>query len=295
MADYVLSCCSVADLTKQQFEQRGIHYAPMNYEINGVAYKDDLGETIPFDKFYQMMIDGAETKTSQINAEDYQTYFSQFLKQDKDILHLCLSSGITGSINSANIAKEELLKQYPDRRIVIIDSLNATAGFGLLMDKLADLKDEGKTIDEVADFAIKHRLNMNHYAFSTDLTFYIKGGRISKAAGFVGQALNICPILTMTKEGRLAVIDKIRTKKKAMLTILETIKEHIENGLDYCEKCYISHTYCLEDAKALAELVEATFPKLKEKVNIYNVGTTIGAHCGPGTVTICFWGKERTE
>lgn len=186
MADYVLSCCSTADLTKEHFEQRGISYICFHFALNGVDYDDDLGQSIPFDKFYQAMADGAETRTSQVNVSEFVDYFSRFAEQGKDILHLCLSSGISGVINSAQNAAEIVREKYPDRKIYIVDSLGASSGYGLIMDKLADLRDEGMDIDTLHDWVEANKLKLHHWFFSTDLTFYVKGGRISKAAGVFG-------------------------------------------------------------------------------------------------------------
>ena len=242
-----------------------------------------------------MMQDGADTKTSQINASEYEEYFESLLKEGKDILHVSLSSGISGTFNSARIAKEDLEERYPDRKIFVVDSLGASSGYGLLMDRLADLRDEGKTLEEVYEWVEAHKLNMHHWFFSTDLTFYVKGGRISKAAGLFGGALNICPLLNMDNQGRLIPRFKIRTKKKVIRTIADKMEECADEGLNYSGKCYISHSACYEDARAVADLVEARFPKLNGKVEIYSIGTTIGSHTGPGTVALFFWGKERTE
>ena len=182
MSDYVISCCSTADLTKEHFEKRNISYICFHYELNGKEYADDLGQSMPFDQFYKAMQDGASTKTSQVNADEFEEYFERFLKQGKDVLHVCLSSGISGVINSANVAKAELEEKYPERKILVVDSLGASSGYGLFMDKLADLRDEGKSIGEVHAWAEEHKLNLQHWFFSTDLTFYIRGGRISKAS-----------------------------------------------------------------------------------------------------------------
>ena len=201
MGDYVISCCSTADLSREHFESRKIAYIYFHYEIDGKEYPDDLGQSIPFDKFYQMMANGSETRTSQINTEEYAEYFEGFLKEGKDILHLTLSSGISGTINSANIARDILLEKYPDRKIYILDSLGASSGYGLLRDKLADLRDEGKSIEQLYDWAIQNRLKLQHWFFSSDLTFFIKGGRVSKTAGFVGTVLNICPLLNVDLNG----------------------------------------------------------------------------------------------
>ncbi len=293
MNDYVLSCCSTADLSKEHFEERNINYICFHYSLDGKTYPDDLGQTIPFDQFYQMMTEGAETKTSQINAEEFIEYFTPFLEAGKDILHLCLSSGITGVMNSAIIARDELSEKYPDRKIYIVDSLAASSGYGLLMDKLADLRDEGMSIDELRDWTEKNKLRLHHWFFSTDLTFFVKGGRISKTSGFFGNMLSICPLLNVSHEGKLIPREKIRTKKKVIVAIEKKMEEFADNGLEYADKCFISMSACLDDAKAVASLIESNFPKLKGKVLINNIGTTIGSHTGPGTVALFFWGKER--
>lgn len=295
MSDYIISCCSTADLSDEHFHARDISYICFHYELDGQEYPDDLGKTMPFDTFYQAMQNGASTKTSQVNADEYEAYFEHFLKEGKDILHVTLSSGISGAVNSARIAQAELLEKYPDRKILVVDSLGASAGFGLLVDKLADLRDEGKSIDEVYAWAEANRLKLHHWFFSTDLTFYIRGGRISKTAGAFAGLLNICPLLNMDNLGRLIPRYKIRTKKKVIRAIVDKMMEFADDGLNYSEKCYISHSYCYEDAKAVAKLVEETFPKLNGKVEIYNVGTTIGSHTGPGTVALFFWGAQRND
>ena len=295
MADFILSCCSTADLSREHFEERGISFICFHFELDGTPYMDDLGKSIPFDEFYQRMTDGADTKTSQINVEEYCEYFERFLQEGKDILHLTLSSGISGSVNSARIAQGMLREKYPERNIFIVDSLAASSGYGLLMDKLADLRDEGKSIDEVRDWAEENKKNLQHWFFSTDLTFYVKGGRVSKTAGFIGNVMNICPLLNVNFEGKLIPRQKVRTKKKVIAEIVDKMEQNAENGLDYDGKCYISNSACEEDAKAVAELVEARFPKLNGKVEINSIGTTIGSHTGPGTVALFFWGKERAD
>lgn len=295
MSDYILSCSSTADLSKEHFEQREIHYICFHFELNGKPYPDDLGQSIPFDRFYQAMVDGADTKTSQINAQEYEEYFEGFLKQGKDVLHLTLSSGISSTFNSANLAKSNLEDKYPDRKIYVVDSMAASSGYGLLMDKLADLRDSGMGIDELRQWAEDNRLRLNHWFFSTDLTFYVKGGRVSKTAGFVGGVLNICPLLNVDYLGRLIPRYKIRTKRKVIQTIVDKMEELADDGEDYSGKCYISQSACYEDARAVAELVEKRFLKLNGKVEIYSIGTTIGSHTGPGTVALFFWGKERVD
>ena len=293
MTDYIISCCSTADLAKEHFEKRDIHYICFHYEMDGVAYSDDLGQSMSFAYFYKALTEGADTKTSQINASEYEAYFEGFLKEGKDILHLCLSSGISGSINSALIAKDTLEERYPDRKIYIVDSLAASSGFGLLMDKLADLRDGGMDIDELCAWAEENKKKLQHWFFTSDLTFFVKGGRVTKTAGFVGGILSICPLLHVDENGKLVPRFKIRTKKKAIEAIVNQMELNAEDGLDYSGKCYISNSACREDAEAVAALIESKFPKLNGKVEINHIGTTIGSHTGPGTVALFFWGKER--
>jgi DegV family protein with EDD domain len=163
------------------------------------------------------------------------------------------------------------------------------------MDKLADLRDDGKTIDEVYNFALSRRLNLNHWFFSSDLTFYIRGGRVTKAAGLVGTVLKICPLLNVDFEGRLIPREKVQSKKRVIKRITEKMVENAINGTDYSDKCFISHSECYEDARAVADIIEQSFPKLKGKVEIFNIGATIGSHTGPGTVALFFWGNKRVD
>lgn len=295
MNNYILSCCSTADLSKEHFQNRNISYICFHFELDGKEYLDDLGESIPFDQFYQAMVNGADTKTSQINAEEFIEYFEPFLSEGKDIVHVTLSSGISGVYNSACIAKEELSERYPERKIHIIDSLNASSGYGLFMDKLADLRDAGMDAEELVAWAEKHKLSCHAWFFTSDLTFFVKGGRVSKTSGFVGNLLNICPLLNVSFEGKLVPRFKIRTKKKAILSIVDKMVEFAENGKDYSGKCYISNSACHEDAKAVAALIKETFPNIQGEIVINSVGTTIGSHTGPGTVALFFWGKKRTD
>ena len=182
MSDYIISCCSTADLSKEHFQARDIKYVCFHYMLDGEDYSDDLGQSIPFEEFYKKMAEGAETKTSQVNVSEYIDFFTPFLKEGKDILHVTLSSGISGTINSARSAAEILSQDFPERKIYIVDSLGASSGYGLLMDTLADKRDEGMSIDEAHDWIEANKLHLHHWFFSTDLSFYVKGGRISKAA-----------------------------------------------------------------------------------------------------------------
>ncbi|MBQ6464094.1 MAG: DegV family protein, partial [Pseudobutyrivibrio sp.] len=257
------------------------------------AYKDDLYQSMSPQDFYQAMVDGAMTKTSQVNADEFTQYFRKFLEQGKDVIHLTLSSGISGVINSARIAAEELSEEFPERKIVVFDSLTASAGYGLFMDKLASLRDEGYSFDELVKWTEDNIQNQNTWFFTTDLTFFIRGGRISKVSGWFGTALNICPLLNINNEGKLIPRQKCRGKKMVKKACLAAIKERIENGADYDQNIFITHSVCMDDAREMADMLEEAFPKMKEKVRIFDIGPTIGAHTGPGTVAIGFWGGKK--
>lgn len=293
MGDYILSCCSTADMAKEFFEKRDISYVCFHYYLGGVEHVDDLGQSMPFDKFYEAMENGADTKTSQVNVGEFTDYFRPFLEQGKDILHVTLSSGISGAWNSAVTAKEELEQEFPDRKIYIVDSLAASSGYGLLMDKMADKRDEGMSVDELHQWVEENKLNLNHWFFTTDLTFLIKGGRVSKISGWFGTALDICPLLTVNQEGKLIPKVKVRGKKRVIKETLKKMETLAENRLDYAGKCFISNSACYEDARTVANLIEERFPKLKGNVVINSIGTTIGSHTGPGTVAVFFWGDKR--
>ena len=293
MGNFVLCCDSTADLSKEHFERRDIHYVCFHFFLDGKEYFDDLGQSVPFDQFYQAMADGAETSTSQVNVDEYINFWKPMLDEGKDILHLCLSSGISGTINSAVNAARILEEDYPDRKIYVVDSLGASSGYGLIMETLADKRDEGMDLEELHAWVEENKLNMHHWFFSTDLTFFVKGGRISKASGWFGGMLNICPLMNMDNEGHLVPRFKIPGKKKVVREIVKKMGEFADGGYEYAGKCFISNAGCYDDARAVADLIEEQFPNLNGKVVINSVGTTIGSHTGPGTVALFFWGSKR--
>lgn len=294
MNKYQLTCCSTADMPKSYFDAREIPYVCFHFTLDGVTYPDDLGQSMPFDQFYGKLASGSQSITSQVNVEEYKQFFEPFLQKGMDILHISTSSGISGAYNSAIIAREELLKQYPTRKIEIVDSRGASSGYGLFMDRLAGLRDSGATFDDLHQWALDNRLFMHHWFFSTDLSFYIKGGRITKTEGFLGTLLQICPLMNMDASGHLIPREKVRSKKKVIQRIVEKMAEHAQDGLNYNGKCFISQSACYEDARAVADLIEESFANLDGKVMINDIGTVIGSHTGPGTVALFFVGDERS-
>ena len=295
MSEFVLTCCSTVDLSNEYLQERNIPYVSFHVQLGEDTYADDMGKSISQEDLFQRMIDGEDAKTSQVTVQQYLEFFEGFLKEGKDILHICLSSGISGTYNSACVAAEELREEYPDRKLYVVDSYAASAGFGLVIDTLADMRDNGADIEELKSWIETNKKKMHHWFFTTDLTFFIKGGRVSKTSGFVGNLLGICPLLNVDHEGKLIPREKIRGKKKVIKRTLEKMVENAQDGTNYSGKCFISQAGCYDDARALADLIEETFPNLNGGVQIYPIGATIGCHTGPGTVALFFWGGERVD
>lgn len=293
MEKFIISCCSAADLSKEHFEERNICYMSFKFILDNDIYSDDLGESIAIDEFYKKMAAGAVPQTIHPEEKDYIEHFRRYLEEGKDILHLTLSSGISEAYDAAVAAQNKLKEEFPERKIYVVDSLAASSGMGLLVDAAADRRDEGLGIDEVRDWVVDNRLSVNHWFFSTTLTYYIRGGRISKTAGTAGNIFRICPLMIVNTEGKLMIWEAVRMKRKVIKETVKKMEKLAINGIDYNGKCYISNSGCYEDARVVANAIENCFPKLKGQIEIYNIGTTIGSHSGPGTVAVFFWGEDR--
>ena len=292
---YAVTCCSTADLPAAYFEAKQIPFACFHFQLEGKEYPDDLGRSIPFETYYAKIAAGAQPTTAQVNVEQYIELFEPILQAGKDILHLAFSSGLSGACQSACIAAAELQEKYPGRTIYVVDTLAASSGYGLLVDTVCDLRDGGMPLEELRDWTERNKRRLHNWFFATDLTSFKRGGRISPAAATFGTLLGICPLLNVDHEGHLIPRKKIRGKKAVIREIVKMMEQHAENGTDYSGKCFISQSACMEDAEAVAALVEQNFPHLNGKVQINSIGTVIGAHTGPGTVALFFWGDERVD
>ena len=293
MSDFVLSCCSTCDMSEEWHERRNVLCVYFNYELAGEPCKDDYGRTHAPADLYARMLAGAEAKTSQVSAGEYIDAWRPVLQAGKDILHVTLSSGISGTYTSACVARDGLAAEFPERTVIVVDSLAASSGYGLLVDRLADLRDEGMGIRDVAAWAEEHKLEVQHWFFSSDLTFFIRGGRISKAAGLVGGLLSICPVMDVEPDGSLAVKEKIRTKHKATARVVDLMRSLARDGMAYDGKVFISNSECLPDAQAVGGKIEGLFDKMDGAVEYFPIGATIGTHTGPGTVALFYWGARR--
>lgn len=295
MSKYILTCCSTADMPYEYFQEREIPFVCFHYHMDEEVYPDDLGQTMSFQEFYDRIAAGALPTTSQVNIGQFIEFFEPFLKEGKDILHLSLSTGLSGVYNSANMAMAELAEKYPERKIYVVDSLGASSGYGLMMDTAADMRDNGVPLEELYNWVESNKLNVHHWFFSTDLMHYKRGGRLSATSAVVGTLLNVCPLMNMNEQGQLTPQKKIRGKKKVISEIVDMMELHAQNGLEYSGKCFISNSACYDDARAVADLIEERFPKLDGPVMINNIGTVIGSHTGPGTVALFFFGDQRTD
>lgn len=291
---YILTCCSTVDLTVKRLSDRNIKWVPFHFQLDGRDYLDDYGHSMSLSDFYNAERAGATPTTSQVSVGEYVELWEPLLKDGYDIFHPALSSGISGTYNSANIAASELREAFPDRKIHVMDTLCASAGYGLFMEELADRRDEGMGFEDLVKYAEDLKLNVQHWFFTSDLSCLIRGGRVSPAAGTVANILNICPLFKVNSEGKLVSVSKVRTKKKVYQEIVRVMGEHAESGDDYSGRCYISYSDCKEDAEAVKLKIESTFPNLKDKVELFRIGTTIGSHTGVATVALFYLGDKRT-
>ena len=241
-SSFLLSCESTIDLPYSYANERNLPVLFYSYQVDGVDYEDDMDrdpEALP--KFYGFLAEGKLPTTAQLNEFQYETFFDNLLQQG-DVLHIAFGSGMTASVQNAMLAAEALREKYPERRLVVIDSLCSSSGYGLLVDGAADLRDAGKSLDEVADWVLAHRQNVHHQFYSTELKFYRRSGRMSGAAAAIGTVLGICPIMRLDDKGRIIAYDKVRGKKNAVARTVETMKRHAEGGEAYSGKVFICHS-----------------------------------------------------
>lgn len=290
---FILSCCSTVDLPYSYMEERNIPVLSYTYLVDGREYVDDMGrdpEARP--QFYRMLAQGKLPKTSQINVARYTEFFEKLL-QDGDVLHLAFTSGQSASVNNAFAAAEDLRERYPNRRLVVIDSLCSSAGYGLLVDTVADLRDGGATLEDAAAWTMANRNKVHHQFFSSNMTQFHRTGRVSGAAAAVATVLNICPLMRLDAAGAIKAYDKVRGKSRAIAATAEAVAAHAQGGEDYDQRMWICHSECPEDAQRMLEALEARFPKERGKIRICHIGPVIGSHSGPGTVAVFFLGDDR--
>ncbi len=286
---YVISTETTCDMAKEYYLKNDVHYLGLTYTVNGSDYNSASDDGISSADFYKMLRDGAESKTSQVPPDAAAVAFEKLVKEGYDIFHLSFSSALSGTYQSCKIAADDVMERYPDAKIVVVDSLAASMGQGLMLNYAVTLKNAGKTIDEVAEIIEKEKLNFCHNFTVDDLHFLSRGGRISKMTAIMGTALGIKPLLHVDDEGRLINVGKVRGRKQSLNWLVDKMAERVGNKKN--DVIYIVHADVKEDAEYVAELVQKRFGI--KNIVIGDIGPVIGSHSGPGTVALFFVGETR--
>ena len=290
MGEYVILTDSSADLTAELVAELGVEVIPLSFTMEDKTYFNypDNRDIDPAD-FYARLRGGAMATTAAVNVADYTEAMEPILKEGKDVLVLAFSSGLSATCHSAQIAAGELMEQYPDRKVYVVDTLCASLGQGLLVWYAANLKKQGKTMEEVRDWTEEHKLNLCHWFTVDDLHFLKRGGRISAATAVLGTMLSIKPVMHVDNEGHLIKVGTARGRNASLKALVDHMEQTVLDLKD--QAIFISHGDCLADAQKVADDIRARFGV--EDIVINYVGPVIGAHSGPGTVALFFMGSER--
>jgi DegV family protein with EDD domain len=289
MKKYIITTDTTADLPKDYLNKYNISLLPLYYNLNGTIYGNE--KDLEPKEFYNIMRKGAMPSTMAVNPDNARQVFTGLMSEGYDILHIAFSSALSGSCSVAATVARELCDENPDTKILVIDSLCASLGEGLLLHKAVLLKESGKTIDEVADWLENNKLNLCHLFTVDDLHHLHRGGRVSKATAIIGTLINVKPVLHVDNEGRLIPLNNVRGRKKALISLVDQMEIRIKDYPGSNDIIFISHGDCVEDAEFVAELIKERFGIKESLINF--VSPTIGAHSGPGTVALFFMGKER--
>ena len=289
MKEYVIFTDSSCDLSPEILAEWGIGSVSLTFRFSGEDKEYASGD-MPATDFYQRMRDGGVAKTSAVNTQCFRDAFESVLKEGKDVLYVAFSSGLSTTCNSAITAADMLSAEYPDNKVVVVDSLAASAGLGLLLKLALDEKRAGKSIDEVASFVESIKLRICHWFTVEDLVYLKRGGRVSPTLAFVGNMLGIKPILHVEDEGHLVNVTKVRGRRPSIAALADKYTELADPAFG---KVYISHGDCLADAELLASLIEKKHGVRTEIITY--VGSVIGAHSGPGTLALFFVAKDGSQ
>ena len=288
MNEYVIVTDSSADLDAAEVKELELQVIPLKFTIGGATYSDypDNRDMDPH-VFYERLRAGEVATTAALNMEDAKGVFEPILKDGKDVLMLAFSSGLSSSCQACLLAAGELAEEYPDRKIYVVDTLCASRGQGLLVYHTVMKKRAGATLEEARDFAEENKLHLCHWFTVDDLMFLKRGGRVSATAAALGTMLSIKPVLHVDDEGHLIPVSKVRGRKASVNALLEQMEELVEDP----SVVFISHGDCEEEAKGLAEAIQAKYKV--DKLVINYVGPVIGNHSGPGTLALFFQGKHK--
>lgn len=289
MREFVISADSTAGLPEKYKKDNGIDIHPLHYIIDGKEYGMDLGEELTDKEFYDCIRKGKMPTTSATNPEYIRKVMEKQLAEGKDILHLGFSSGLSSSYANAHMVAEELKEEYPEAKIVVIDTLSAECGHALLVYMAVEMKKQGKSLEEIAEWIEANKLHVIVHFTVEDLFHLVRGGRLAKSTAVLGTALSIKPILHMDNEGKLESISKTRGRKKAMKVLVDTIETNTE-GFEV-KHIFISHSDCEEDAKEMERYAKEKYPEVNTWV--LPISPTVGAHTGVGSLVIAYFGNVR--
>ena len=288
MRQFIISTDTTADLPDNYVRNNNIDVHTLYYSIGNTIYGPD--NSLPVKEFYDRMRNGEMPTTMACNPEEAASIFKKRASEGYDILHIAFSSALSSSYNNFCIAASEAMEQYPECKIIVIDSLSASMGEGLVVYRAMQLKNMGKTIDETADYISNHLQNFVQFFTVDDLNHLYRGGRVSKTTAVIGTLAGIKPILHVNEEGRLIPVGKVRGRKKSLNALVDKIDTYMGSYKNETDVVFLGHGDCPEDAQYVAD-------KVKEKcgldVWINTICPTIGTHSGPGTVALFFMGEKR--
>lgn len=287
MGEFIITADSTVDMPKEYLAEKNIPILALSYILEGVTFEDGNGLT--GHEFYEKIRGGAMPTTSQINPDQAKSALEPFVKAGKDIIHIAFTSGMSGSYNSVRIAAEELMGKYPERKVTVIDSLCAAMGEGMLLYKVVELKEQGKSYDEIVKWAEENKLHICHDVTVDDLFHLHRGGRVSKASAIVGSMIKIKPIIHVNDEGKLIVISKERGRKKSLMTLVDRMEEKMK-GYDN-DIVMIVHGDVPEDAEFVKNEIIKRFGITNIMINC--LGSVIGSHTGPGVVALFYMGERN--
>ncbi len=291
---FYLSCESTADLPFAHMRERDIPVLFYSYSVDGREYEDNMGrDPQALSRFYGLLKGSTLPVTSQINESRYREYFEELL-QKGDVLHIAFGSGLSGSVGNAYRAAQSLREAYPDRRIAVVDSLCASSGYGLLVEEAADRRDAGWDMEALVVWLQQNRGRLHHQFYSTEMKFFRRSGRVSGIAATAATILNICPLMRLDPRGRIVAYRKVRGRRGALAATLDEMTAHAEGGTAYAGRCFICHSDCPAQAEETRDALRRRFVHMPPP-QIFDVGTIVAAHCGPGTVAVFFWGDERVR
>lgn len=289
MRDFVITTESNSDLPKEYLLENEIGIIPHYYSVDEKMYGD--GEELTIKEFYDAMRDGKKVATMASNPEVIHNTFENYVKQGKDILHISFSSELSGGCANVMSGGRDICEEYPGTKVIVIDSQNASLGEGLLIRKAVELKKQGKTIEETAEWLENNKLNICIQFTVDDLNHLYRGGRVSRTSAILGTMIHVKPILYVTEEGKLSPLDKTRGRKKSLAMLVDNMEARVGSFRDKQDVIGIIHGDAIADAEYISELIKERFGY--DNFLICPIGPSIGAHSGPGTIGLVFWGEKR--